>query len=130
MASANAGTTQTIHPDGSTESITQGPDPRFDMAAPVITSDVITTPSGLTHTLSETRTAAVPDGVEATQPTSLTNKITVNGHTTTSTYTASNHTWLTTSPAGRTATTVINDVGQSLSIQAGCKPPPISAIHF
>src|SRR5690606_25640126 len=42
----DAGTTKVVHPDGSTESITKGPDPRFGMAAPVIKSDVITTPSG------------------------------------------------------------------------------------
>ena len=47
--------------DGMGRNLVQGPDPRFGMQAPIISSATTRTPSGLTHSLSTTRAATLSD---------------------------------------------------------------------
>src|SRR5262249_15121245 len=47
------------YPDGTVETRTVGPDPRFGLLAPVLASVTVTTPGGPTLTLTETRSATL-----------------------------------------------------------------------
>ncbi|MGZ8237201.1 MAG: PKD domain-containing protein, partial [Methylobacter sp.] len=98
-------------PDGTVTTIQQGPDPRFGMQAPVISSTV-KTPSGLTATASQLRSAVLTDANDPMSLTTLTETATVNGKTTTSVFNAVALTFTTTSPASRTATTTIDAKGR------------------
>jgi RHS repeat-associated protein len=98
-----AGVSTTTVPDGTTTTETQTPDPRFGMLSPLLAT-ATKTPSGLTSTLSTTRSFTTTGGSLAT----FTEQTTVNGNTWTKLFNSAAHTWTTTSPLGRTTTTTVN----------------------
>ena len=55
------GSEQTTYADGSSTAVTDGPDPRWGMLAPVARSVIVKTPAGLTRTITTTRTATLAD---------------------------------------------------------------------
>jgi YD repeat-containing protein len=101
--------TTTVVPDGTTTVETDTPDPRFGMLSPV-KAFTTTTPSGLTSTQAESRTATLS---KTGALTALTDQTTLNGNTWTNAFNASTLAWTSTSPVGRTSTTTINAVGQT-----------------
>jgi YD repeat-containing protein len=103
---------QTItSPDGTVEQIVIGPDPRFGMAAPVTTSLTVTTPGGLTSTLTEKRTATLSDPANPLRLKSETDTVTLNGQSDTTAFDAATSTVTETSPAGRVVTSVLDARG-------------------
>jgi RHS repeat-associated protein len=98
-------------PSGTTTSITQSPDPRFGMQAP-LTSQSIAMPSGLTWSSSMQRLVALADPDDVLSLTGLTSTVTTNGSTFTSVFDAASRTTTTTTPAGRQLTTTADSLGR------------------
>jgi RHS repeat-associated protein len=118
---------QTItRPDGTVEQIVLGPDPRFGMAAPVTTSLTITTPGGLTSTLTETRTATLSDPNNPLSLTSETDTVTLDGQSDTTVFDAATSTVTETSPAGRVVTSVLDAKGRVIETDL----PGQTAVQF
>jgi RHS repeat-associated protein len=110
------GTTQTTLPDGTVNTVVQGPDPRYGMQVPIVTSQTMTTGGlSLTQTASRTQTLSDPNNILST--TSLTDIVTVNSRTATRVYTVANKTETTTSAAGRISTRTLDAVGRVASAQ-------------
>jgi RHS repeat-associated protein len=107
------GTRTTTSPDGTVATTKYGPDPRFGMQSPVVTSQTIRTPSGLTSTMTGSRTAtfATPSNPTSALVT-LTDTVTINSETFTTVYTAATRTYTTTSAEGRTTSTVTDEKGR------------------
>lgn len=103
--------------DGRSTKTTLAADPRWLMQAPIASSTTVSMPSGLSSVTTQQRTATV---TTPTNPFSLqtqTDALTVNGRTYRSVYTASSRTFVDTTPAGRTRTTVIDANGRVTSEQ-------------
>jgi RHS repeat-associated protein len=113
----------TTYPDGSAQSITLGPDPRFRMQAPTAQDATFTTPGGLTYHLAETRTTTPANPQDPLDVTSLTEQTTINGRVYASTFdTAASHI-TETSPEGRQVVTTVDAQGRPLEVQApGLQP--------
>ncbi len=117
------GTSVTTSQDGTVTSVTEGPDPRFGMAASIPNKASITTPSGLTLAFSDSRATTLSDPNSVLSLQSQTDTVTVNGQTTTSAFNAGTGTETTTSPAGRTAVTTLDSLGRVTQQQAGSLTP-------
>jgi len=100
------------HPDGTEFFVQQGPDPRFQMMAPVITEQSVSLPSGLTQERAQTREVTLADSGDPLSLTALTETATVNGRTTTNIYDAASRTLTTTTPEGRGRTTTLDARGR------------------
>lgn len=110
------GTTKTTLPDGTVNTVVQGPDPRYGMQAPIVTSQTMTTGGlSLTQTASRTQTLSNPNDPLST--TSLTDTVTVNSRTTTRVYTVANKTETTTSAGGRISTRTLDALGRVTGTQ-------------
>ncbi|MGH8487836.1 MAG: RHS repeat-associated core domain-containing protein, partial [Gammaproteobacteria bacterium] len=99
----------TTAPDGTVTTLIEGPDPRFAMQAPVPAAITVKLPSGLTSQITTTRTAPLSNANDLLSLTILTKTTTANGKAYTSTFDKATRTYTHTSPAGRVATTVVND---------------------
>ena len=110
------GSTKTTLADGTLINSLDGPDPRFTMLAPIPKS-IATTTGGLTSTQATARSVTLSDPNNPLSLTTLTDTVTLNGRTATSTYNAATKTTTTTSAAGRTATGTIDTQGRLLSAQ-------------
>ena len=87
------GTEFSHSPDGTTQHITLGPDPRWGMLAPVSTQATLTTPSGLQVKKVDTRAAKLTQKGNVFSLASLTETAAINGQPYESTYTAATRTW-------------------------------------
>jgi YD repeat-containing protein len=87
-------------PDGMTDTYILAPDPRWGMLAPVVASETITSPSGLTETTTESRAVTLA-GSGNPFAFSETDSLASNGHTFTWKYDSAGRTITTTTPAGR-----------------------------
>jgi RHS repeat-associated protein len=94
-------------PDGTSDSSTSGPDPRWGIQVPVLTSETLKQGS-LTLSTTGSRTATLATPGNPFTLVSQTDKQTINGRTYTSAFTTSNRTFVDTSPAGRKITTVLD----------------------
>ena len=103
-------------PDGTSDSKTLGPDPRWGMQVPVIQSETITR-GNLTETVSDSRSVILSDPSNPFSVTSQTEALTVNGRIYNSAYTASTKTLVETSPQNRKTTTVFDDQQRVSTIQ-------------
>ena len=109
-------------PDGTSDSDTLGPDPRWGLQAPVPLSGTITKGS-LTMTTTGTRKATL--GV-ASNPFSLTTEtdtLSINGRTYSSVFTTSNKTYVDTTPVKRKTTTILDSLERVSSAQLGALLP-------
>ncbi len=111
------GTTTVTGPDGTVTTTIEGPDPRFGMQAPILSSLSVRLPSSLTSTLTTTRTAALSNPTDPFSLTSQTNVLVINGRTYTSTFTQSAKTITTTTPAGRVSTVTLDAQGRVIQEQ-------------
>ncbi len=100
------GTSSVTFPDGTVTAKTLGPDPRFGMEAPLIDKLTVSTPGGLTSTMSQGRIITQISGLEVT---GLTDTVTVNGKSTVSVYEGDDGKFTTTSPEGRNSFSYIDD---------------------
>ena len=113
------GTRKLTSPDGTVETSSEGPDPRWGMQAPVVTSLVRTTPGGLRETVSGSRSATLANPIDPMSLQTLTDTATINGRTFTSKYDGSTRTITSTSAAGRTGTTTLDVQGHVVQEQIG-----------
>lgn len=111
------GETQTILADGTVGSLTQGPDPRFGMLAPLPNKTTTSLPSGLQSTNIFTRAVTLSDPADKLSLTQQTDTLTQNGKSRTIVYDAINKTFTSTSAQGRTGITQLNDQGHQISSQ-------------
>ncbi|MCF6324308.1 MAG: putative Ig domain-containing protein [Gammaproteobacteria bacterium] len=119
---SNAVTTIT-QANGTINRVTEGADPRLGMQSPVPQSSVITTPAGLSSTITASRQATLSDPVDLLSHTSLTNTTSVNGRTTVNRYNAAARSWTLTSPENRIATTLLDAKGHVVQSQiTGIEP--------
>ncbi len=103
--------------DGTTNTFTEGGDPRYGMNAPQIVGQNLRLPSGLQLTTSFTRTATLADPNNLASLIAINNTATVNGLNFTSTYTAATRTYATNTPLGRQTTTLIDPRGRVTQAQ-------------
>jgi RHS repeat-associated protein len=111
------GSRQITFPDGMMANLMEGPDPRWGMQAPLVSFLTIGTPGGLVSSYTITRAV---DLMEPTNPLSLvtmTDTLTINGHSYTSTYVAASQTFTATTPAGRQSTAVVDALGRVTRVQ-------------
>ena len=113
----DAGTRHATSTDGTVIDGVLGPDPRFGMSSPFMKSTSVSAPSGLTRTTTSALTVALSDPADPFSLTSLTESFTANGQTTHNTYTAATGTLTSTSPEGRTVTTVTDGLGRLVAGQ-------------
>ncbi|MEK6589698.1 MAG: RHS repeat-associated core domain-containing protein, partial [Nitrospinota bacterium] len=99
-------------PDGTIINQVEGPDPRFSMQAPIISSLKITTPAGLVSNLSSTRTVTLSDEFNPLSLITLTDTTTINSKTYTSTYDAVLKKITSTSPVGRQRFALLDNKGR------------------
>ena len=110
------GTTKTTLPDGTVNTVVQGPDPRYGMQVPIVTSQSTAT-GGLTATQSASRTQTLSDPNNPQSLTSLTDTVTVNNRTAKRVYTVANKTETTTSASGRISTRSLDLLGRVTGTQ-------------
>ncbi len=122
----NDGVVTTISSDGTISTLTQGPDPRFGMQAPVTSDLTAKTPSGLTSTLSEVRTVTLADPANPLSVVNLTDTVTLNGKTYTSVYDASLSAVTAISPAGRQTVSTLDNLGHVISSQV----PGLAPVNY
>lgn len=114
----DAGRRQSTAADGTETTLVAGPDPRFGVAAPVAASVSLAFPSTLTATATNARAATLSNPFNALSVVTLAEDSTVGGRTWSTDYTASNRTYVTTSPLGRTRTLTLDAFGRPLTLQA------------
>jgi RHS repeat-associated protein len=108
--------------DGSTIRSLLGPDARFGMQAPVLTS--LTAQSGTRRLdVTASQSAVLQNPIDPLSVASLTDTATVNGRTATTVYTGATRTRVHTSPAGRTTTTVLDARGRPVRIELPGRHP-------
>lgn len=111
----------TTLPDGTSDTRTLGPDPRFGLQFPVLTSEKLIQ-GNLTMNLTGSRTASFTAG----NPFSLTAQTdtqTINSRKYTSVFTASSKTNVDTSPMKRKVTTILDSLERVSSVQVGTLLP-------
>ncbi|WP_367156177.1 PKD domain-containing protein [Methylomonas sp. HYX-M1] len=102
--------------DGSVTTSVSSPDPRFGMLAPLVTSQKLTT-GNLTATATGQRSVVLNNPADPLSVKSLTDSLTVNGRTATSSYDALSQTVTATSPAERVTKAVLNAKGRVSQLQ-------------
>ncbi|PYN96669.1 MAG: hypothetical protein DMD91_20675, partial [Candidatus Rokuibacteriota bacterium] len=110
-------------PDGTVTTTIPGPDPRFGMQAPITKSLSVRLPTGLTSTLTTTRTATLSNASDPLSLTTQTDQLVINGRTYTSVFDQSAKTLTTTTPAGRTSAVTLDAQGRVVQEQVtGLEP--------
>ncbi len=104
----------TASADGTFISMINGPDPRFGMQAPLLSTASVKLPSGLTSTTTTTRTAPLSNVNDFLSLTTLTETATVNGNLYKSVFDKASLTYTDTSAAGRITTTQVNSKNSPL----------------
>jgi YD repeat-containing protein len=107
---------QTTLADGTKLSLTQGPDPRFAMQAPIAKSFTTAT-GGLSSALTSARTVDLSDPGNPLSFTKLTDTVTLNDRPYSSVYTVATRTTTNKSPAGRQNTIVTDSLGRVTQAQ-------------
>jgi RHS repeat-associated protein len=102
--------------DGTVTTELESADPRFGMQAPVTSSTIIKTPSGLTWSASQTRSAPLQTPTNLLSFTSLQETSTVNGNKTSLQYDPQARTWTTTLPSGRSVATSVDNLDRPVSV--------------
>jgi RHS repeat-associated protein len=114
------GTVAIAYPDGRTEALDTGPDPRFGARVAVVTRDVLVEPGGPTSTTTAARAVTLASGGGVA---TLADTVVRNGATWSSTYTAATRTLATLSPAGRTSSATLDAHDDVVSEQVGTLTP-------
>lgn len=112
----SSGISSTNSADGMVATTTVVPDPRLGLQAPVATR-VEATPSGLKLTRTRTRTATLTDSQDLFSHSKLEEITNLNNRIFRNTYTASNRTFVSRSPEGRTIAQTANELGRQVSSQ-------------
>jgi RHS repeat-associated protein len=108
------GSRRSTAPDGTVTTLREGPDPRFGMQAPLTQALSVTTPSGLTATMTEARTVTLTNPLDLLSVSKATATLTVNGRTHLSTFDAAARTLIRRTPAGRQRVSLLDAQGRVL----------------
>ncbi|OGQ07844.1 MAG: hypothetical protein A3G32_06135 [Deltaproteobacteria bacterium RIFCSPLOWO2_12_FULL_40_28] len=109
---ATNGTKAITYPNGVTQTVEDGPDPRFGMQAPVLESNTISTPASLVFTMETERSISLTDPDDYLSLSFQTDTTIINGRSYTQSFDASNDQLTTTSPEGRQVVSDIDDQGR------------------
>ncbi|MBK6519284.1 MAG: hypothetical protein IPG04_35390 [Polyangiaceae bacterium] len=112
-----SGVATSVAPDGTTTSTQLAPDPRFGLAAPYISRETVTLPSGLTVTLSRERSVTLAQGGGDFDFVSRTDTLAIDGRTWTITHDGPTREVATTSPEGRIGVELLDADGRVIEIQ-------------
>lgn len=107
------GTTNSTASDGSVATLTEGPDPRFSMLAPIPQNNSFAT-GGLTLNSTYSRAVTLATTGDPLSLTSLTDTTVVNGRTSRLVYNQAAKTFTATSAANRTISALIDNLGRTL----------------
>lgn len=113
------------YPDGSKMRLVEAPDPRWGNLATVAQTMTSTVPTGLTQALTLQRTAVFSDTEDPFSLLWMTDTVTVNGDTSTTTYDAAQRILTDTSAAGRQRVTVLDSLGRVVSQTLGSGLAPV-----
>ncbi len=102
--------------DGTTITVNRTPDPRWGLAAPIVSKTTVL-PSGLTSTFRSTRKVTLANPLDPFSITEIDDQYNVNGATFFAFYIASTKTWTYASPLGRRQFFTINNFGQTTNAQ-------------
>jgi len=123
----DGGTVTVTMPDGSVAEHVAAPDPRFDMAAPTTARRALVLPSGLESELTATRAVTLDDPADPTSLATLADEITLAGALTSVVFARATRTFTTTSPAGRTRSVELDDLGRPVRLAgAGIAPTTVA----
>lgn len=123
LLSKSDGSTTVTLADGTVATAVKGPDPRFGMLAAILEDATIKTPAGLTSTTQVTRTATLKVKGKPLSLLTLTDTVTVNGRSSSTTFDATTREYTRTSPMGRKVTAGINSSGQVTKVAVGGLAP-------
>jgi RHS repeat-associated protein len=113
------GTVTLTSSDGTITTLKSGPDPRWGMAVPILSSMTSTTLGGKSQTVTATRSVTLSNASDPLSLTAQTDALTLNSKTWTSAYNASGKTITATSPEGRTVVTTLDAQGKAVETKAG-----------
>ncbi|MCP4699509.1 MAG: hypothetical protein GY862_22075, partial [Gammaproteobacteria bacterium] len=111
------GETRVTRANGTVITSKQGPDPRFGMQAPVTESLTVSTPGGLTTSISSQHSVTLNAEEDLSRPETVTTATTVNGRTSTSIYDAAAHAITYTSPENRQSISHLDAKGRVTQTQ-------------
>lgn len=110
---------QTTYADGSSRTVTFGPDPRWGALAPIAKSVTVNTPGGRSRIVTTARTVTLSDPANLLSLTNQTDTVTDNGAVSTRVYSRSGatRTVTDTSAAGRGNTVSLDALGRVIQVQ-------------
>ncbi len=111
------GSTTVAYADGTATAAVQGSDPRFGMQAPLTQGIVTATPAGRLYRLTRERTATLTDPNDPLSLETLSETVTINDKTHTSTYNAGTRTRSEMSPEGRQSAATLDELGRPVEIR-------------
>jgi RHS repeat-associated protein len=118
------GTSKSWSADNTVTEVVTGPDPRFGMQAPIRSSSTVSTPAGLVSVTASERTTILADPGNAISLLSQTDTTTVNGRIYTTTYDNATRQTTSTTPAGRTSISTVDEKGRVVSVQSNLSVLP------
>jgi RHS repeat-associated protein len=116
-------------PDGTQTTREYAADPRLGLSAPFVSKEVVMTPGGRTTTRNFSRTATLSNPNDPFSFTTLTDTSTVDGRTSTLTYTKATRRFQRTSPVGRQNTIFLNARDRVVSETNGAGRTPITTTY-
>lgn len=125
LTGINASRTTTFA-DGTVLTEQDGGDIRFGMEAPLLKSQTIRTPSGLTRSLTTDQQVLLGNPSDPLSLVGLTNSVVLNGRTNVSRYDAATRTFTSATPEGRLTFTIVDEQARPIHSQA----PGIEAVHL
>ncbi len=114
-------------PDGTVTEVTEGPDPRWGLEAPVSARTTVRTPLGLVSTTTTSRSAVLSDPDDPLSLISWTDNMVLNGKTWTRSYDAANRRITLVTPVGRRTITAIDNQGRTVLVNVA---PSVDNIAF
>ena len=112
-----SGTKRVVSTDGTTSTVTLRPDPQFGMQSPLAASAQVTTPAGLTRSVSQAASVVLTNPADILSVKTRADQVTVNGRTSTASYDAAARTITTTTAAGRKVVVGLDSTGRPATVQ-------------
>ena len=112
-----SGTKRVVSTDGTTSTVTLRPDPQFGMQSPLAASALVTTPAGLTRSVSQTASVVLTNPADILSVKTRADQATVNGRTSTASYDAAARTITMTTAAGRKVVVGLDSTGRPATVQ-------------